>query len=226
MGNQTVLVIVAHPDDEVIGLGGTIAKYSRSGLEIIAVSMTNGVGARPANSNSEVMLRKEAAQHASSILGFAWAEMFDFPDNAMDSVPLIKIVKGIEEVKLRYQPALVFTHSPSDLNIDHRLTAEAALTAFRPQPGETCRELRAFEVASATDFSHPSIREPFAPNLFIDIDSYWGIKVDALHAYDRELREFPHSRSIEGMDVLSRYRGCQVGIKRAEAFQILRKIDA
>jgi len=153
-----------------------------------------------------------------------WAESYRFSDNAMDSYPLLDIVKSIEKAKNEYQPSLVYTHSGADLNVDHRVVANAVLTAFRPQPNEKCKEIRLFEVASATDYGNEALTGTFSPNLFIDISEMWEAKAAALNAYESEMRSYPHSRSIEGIRNLAKLRGNQVGLDMAEAFQVIRKL--
>ena len=143
----------------------------------------------------------------------------------MDSIPLIEVVKFIEKAKENIKPKIIYTHSSSDLNIDHRIVSQATLTAFRPQPDEEWEEIRTFEVPSATDFAHKSITNSFSPNLYIDIKEKWKKKLCALKAYSSEMRKFPHSRSLEGVENLARYRGNQVGLEYAEAFEVIRKIE-
>lgn len=225
MKNNIVLVIVAHPDDETIGMGGTIKRHIDQGDKVFVISMTNGIGSRDSNSDSNAEKRKINSNKASNILGFIWYEQFDFDDNQMDKYPLLKIIKKIEGVKSKLNPEIVYTHSSSDLNVDHRILSEAVLTAFRPQPKEICKEIRLFEVASATDYGIDVITGKFSPNLFISIDKgNWELKTKALDAYDCEIKSYPHSRSIEAIKNLANLRGNQVGIDMAEAFQIIRKI--
>ena len=225
MKNNIVLVIVAHPDDETIGMGGTIKRHIDQGDKVFVISMTNGIGSRDSNSASNAEKRKINSNKASNILGFIWYEQFDFDDNQMDKYPLLKIIKKIEGVKSKLNPEIVYTHSSSDLNVDHRILSEAVLTAFRPQPKEICKEIRLFEVASATDYGIDVITGKFSPNLFISIDKgNWELKTKALDAYDCEIKSYPHSRSIEAIKNLANLRGNQVGIDMAEAFQIIRKI--
>ena len=218
-----VLIIAAHSDDETLGIGGTIAKHHQNGDEIYAISMTDGVGARTDKSDL-VIERKNASIKASRILGFKWINSFSFPDNSMDIVPRIEVIKKIEEVKKEINPYIVYTHNSSDLNIDHRIVSEATLTAFRPQPGENWLEIRTFEVPSATDFGHKSITGTFTPNLFVDISNTIDLKIDALKKYSSEMRLKPHTRSFEGVINLAKYRGNQVGLNYAESFEIIRKI--
>jgi LmbE family N-acetylglucosaminyl deacetylase len=223
--SEIVLVVVAHSDDESISMAGTIVKHINKGDKVFVVSMTDGVGARDNADIDQKKQRKISSDLASKELGFQWAECYDFKDNAMDGYPLIEVVKAVEKVKLKYQPTLVYTHSVADLNVDHRVVANAVLTAFRPQPKEKCKELRLFEVASATDYGNPGIAGSFAPNLFVNISQEWPSKVRALEAYSTEMRDYPHSRSIEGIENLAKLRGNQIGYELAEAFEVLRKIE-
>lgn len=223
--SEVVLVVVAHSDDESISMAGTISKHVKKGDKVFVVSMTDGVGARGDAEMDPIKERKKASLVASEILGFEWGYCYEFNDNAMDGYPLIEVVNAVEKAKQKYNPTLVYTHSGADLNIDHRVVANAVLTAFRPQPNAKCKELRLFEVASATDYGNSAITGSFCPNLFIDITNEWSQKANSLSAYSAEMREYPHSRSIEGIKNLSRIRGNQVGLEFAEAFEVLRKIE-
>lgn len=222
---RNILVVVAHRDDEVLGLGGTIAKHVNKGDVIYVVSMTDGVGAREVDVGLEIELRKKASVSAGKILGLNWVEVQSFPDNAMDTVPLLDVIKVIEKVKFTLNPSLIYTHSASDLNIDHRIVSQAVLTAFRPQPNENWEEIRIFETPSVTDFSHKSIAGYFHPNLYVDITRTWDKKISALKSYSLEMREAPHSRSFMGVENLAKYRGNQAGVEFAEAFEIVRRIE-
>ena len=224
MGKR-ILIIVAHFDDETIGMGGAIRKHVLAGDNVNAISMTNGVGARSDASSNEVQKRQQSAKKASEVLGFTWFRKFDFEDNAMDKYSLLNVVKCIEKVKSKLSPEMVYTHSGADLNIDHRKVANAVLTAFRPQPNESCKEIRLFEVASATDYGHENITDRFIPNLFIEISEYWTQKRLALECYSSEMRKYPHSRSFGALENLAKLRGNQVGLPMAEAFQVVRKIE-
>lgn len=223
--NNNVLIIVAHSDDETISMGGTIRKHILSEDLVHVISMTDGIGSRETSSAQDLIKRKKASENASKILGFKWGESYNFSDNAMDSYPLIEIVKSIEKAKNKYNPNIVYTHSGADLNIDHRVVANAVLTAFRPQPSEACKEIRLFEVASATDYGNPKLTGSFTPNLFVDITNTWDSKLNALKAYNDEMRDYPHSRSIDAIKNLAKIRGNQVGYGIAEAFEIIRKLE-
>jgi len=222
---EVVLVVVAHSDDESISMAGTIHKHIKKGDKVFVISMTDGVGARDDANLNKINQRKNASVTASKVLGFEWGDCYDFSDNVMDSYPLIEIVKAVEKAKYKYRPTLVYTHSGADLNVDHRVVANSVLTAFRPQPNELCKELRLFEVASATDYGNSAITGSFSPNLFIDISNEWPDKVKALEAYMEEMRAYPHSRSIQGIKNLANLRGNQVGYDFAEAFEVIRKLE-
>tara|TARA_Y100001968_G_scaffold307221_2_gene324841 strand:- start:27364 stop:28041 length:678 start_codon:yes stop_codon:yes gene_type:complete len=224
MGHK-ILIIAAHSDDETLGMGGTIAKHVKNGDIVYALSLTNGVGARGTTKMKEIDVRNKKALEAARLLGFTWLKQGDFPDNAMDSIPLLKITKFIESAKEEIEPTLIYTHSAADLNIDHRIVSQATLIAFRPQDKEIWQEIRTFEVPSSTDFGHKSITNLFNPNLYIDIKEFWSEKINALNAYTNEIREAPHSRSIYGIKNLAKYRGSQVGLYYAEAFEVIRKIE-
>ena len=225
MIKNKVLIVVAHTDDETIGMGGTIKKHINQGDEVFVISMTDGIGARDFFVKEDILKRVDSSNLASEILGFNWLERFNFKDNMLDNEPLLEIIKSIEKSKNIIQPNLVYSHSGGDLNIDHRILANAVLTAFRPEPNQSCKEIRLFEISSATDFGNEYITGKFIPNLFIDISSTWDDKEKALLAYKDELKVFPHSRSLEGIKNLAKLRGNQVGLKMAEAFQVIRKIN-
>lgn len=223
--SKVVLVVVAHTDDETLGCGGTIARHVRNGDKVYGVSMTDGVGARETEDSEEIKKRTQASINASKILGLEWLEGGTFPDNAMDTAGLLNVAKLIDRAKKLTKPTIVYTHSSADLNIDHRIVSQATLAAFRPHPSEVWEEIRTFEVASATDYGHKSITKEFTPNLYVDISETWQTKLAALKEYRMEMRQPPHTRSFEGLENLARYRGNQVGLPYAEAFEIIRKIE-
>jgi len=222
--NDKILFVVAHPDDETIGAGGTIARFAKLGKSIFAISLTNGIGARGWGKN-EALRRKEDSLQAASLLGFTWVYQGDFPDNSLDTVPFLDIVKIIESIKVEINPEMVFTHSSADLNIDHRIVAAAVLTAFRPTPDSKVSQILSMEIPSATDFGQGGFFGAFDPNYLIEITNTWQDKVGALLCYKHEIYPSPHARSLSGIEALSTLRGHQVGVDRAEAFNIVRKIE-
>ena len=223
MKKNIILLVVAHTDDETIAAGGTIARHNRLGDKVYAMSFTDGVSARNKISKKEIIKRNLSSIKASKILGFKWIKKLNFPDNALDSVSLINIIKEIEKVKKIINATMVYTHNFFDLNVDHRIIAQATLTAFRPEPKEKMIELRTFEVPSATDYGSPLAKKSFDPNIYISIDKYWIKKKKALMAYRHEIKRPPHARSIDGIFNLAKIRGNQSGMRLAEGFRLIRK---
>lgn len=222
MGKK-ILVVVAHADDEVIGCGGAIARHVASGDDVHVVFMADGVTSRSDATSQDQQKRCAAADNAKAILGYQEAYYLGLPDNMLDSLPLLEIVKLLEKIILDIHPELVYTHHIGDLNIDHRITCQAVLTACRPIPGSTVREIISFEIMSSTEWAGYGTA-PFLPDIFIDIDSHWECKRLSLLAYAQEMRPPPHSRSIEHLDILSQHRGFCVGMRRAEAFKLIRRL--
>jgi N-acetylglucosamine malate deacetylase 1 len=212
-----VLALTAHSDDEVLGCGGTLAKHVHKGDKVYLIVVSDGVSSRE---KKEKYLRDQALLLSCNILGIQLLHQFDFKDNQLDRYPLLDLVQALEQQTQKIQFDTVYTHSNKDLNIDHRVVHDIALTRFRPLPDETVREIYAFETLSATHWHDPD--RVFSPRLFVDVEKYWDKKIKALEAYDMELREFPHPRSKQGLTGLAEFRGCQAGMKKAEAFEILR----
>lgn len=223
---MNVLVVAAHPDDEVLGAGGAMARHSAAGETVTVAILGSGLSSRlqnPEQLNAASLqgLRMEA-QTAAELVGVNDLRLFDLPDNRFDSVDLLEIVKTVEAVVEKVQPQIVYTHFPGDLNIDHRRTAEAVLTACRPLPGSSVRRILAMDVASATGWGEPA--NPFVPTVFLDISSVLQRKLQAMAAYRGELREFPHPRSLAGLEARAAYWGSHAGLRAAEPFVLLREI--
>ena len=221
--NKQILVVAAHSDDEVLGCAGTIVRHINAGDKVHLLFMTDGVGSR-LGVNISVNSRILAAENSAKILGVTSVENLDFPDNRMDEVALLDIVQSLEGVIYKIKPDVVYTHHLGDLNIDHQITHKAVITACRPQPEFSVKEIYAFEVLSSTGWNSSTIENVFIPNTFVDITRVWKKKTDALHCYNNELRDFPHARSYKGVETLGIYRGSSVGLQYAEAFQVERKI--
>jgi len=226
--NGPVLVVAAHPDDEVLGCGGTTARLSREGREVHILILGEGETSRyaersaaPAGATDAL---KDHARKAAAILGAAEVCLHDFPDNRFDSLPLLEVVKTVEAAMDRIRPETVFTHHGGDLNIDHAVTFRAVLTAARPTPGSSVKSLLCFEVPSATDWAFGSFERPGPQNLYYDITGFLDIKLAALAAYDSEMKPFPHARSIEAVTALGNSRGARVGVVAAEAFWLVRSV--
>ena len=229
-GREKVLIVAAHPDDEVLGCGGTIAKHSKSGDEVKILIVAEGSTARQPRRNKDDALEelttlKKAAEVAASLLGAHELEMLGLPDNRMDSLDRLDVNKLIEEQIHSYNPSIVYTHHCGDLNVDHRRLHEAVVTACRPIPNHPVKHLLSFEVASSTEWQTTGSGQGFHPNWFVDITEHWNQKYEALKAYSSEMRPWPHARSLEGVEYQNRWRGAQVGVNVAEAFMSLRYLS-
>jgi LmbE family N-acetylglucosaminyl deacetylase len=219
---SNVLVVAAHPDDEALGCGGTIARHVAAGDRVEVVFFTDGVGARYQDSSTShkqnEVVRNEAAQHAAKILGTASPTCFGFPDNRLDSVDLLDLVKAVENLGRRCRPTTVYTHWAGDLNIDHRLVCQAVMTAFRPMADCPVMQIRLFEVPSSTEWGDRAVTPAFRPNLYVGIEKFLDVKRRALDAYHHEMRPFPHPRSLQAIEALAQWRGAESGMQAAEAF--------
>jgi LmbE family N-acetylglucosaminyl deacetylase len=220
---KTVLVVAAHADDEALGCGGTIVRHVEEGDVVHLVFMADGVYSRKEASKQDLTRRIAAAKSAQSILGVSSTQSLDLPDNEMDSVPLLKIVQKLELILKEIQPSVVYMHHHGDLNIDHRLTHAAVMTACRPTPNSSVREIYGFEVLSSTEWATRQV-SPFLPNYFVDITRQLRTKLDALEAYAEEMRASPHSRSMAHVEALAHHRGYSIGVDAAEAFEVYRII--
>jgi len=227
--NDKILVIVAHADDEAIGCGGTLLKHTNNGDDIRIVYMTDGVGAREKNTNTQdnsaSQKRLSAQQQACKQLSVDKYYNFDFPDNRMDQIALIDITQKIEPIINEFLPTIIYTHHGGDLNIDHRKVHQAVLTACRPQPNSSINEILTFEVNSSTEWASTSMSSPFLPNYFVDISEYQNEKQKLLEKYQQEMKPYPHTRSIEAISYLNKVRGSSIGVESAEAFMLIRAIN-
>lgn len=221
--NKTVLIVAAHTDDEALGCGGTIARHVAEGDTVFTVFMADGVSSRTQADQVDLANRNAAAEHAREILGIQENFYIGLPDNRLDGLPLIEIVQRLEPIIRKLRPGIIYTHHHGDLNVDHRMTHQAVLTACRPIPGSCVQAIYAFEVMSSTEWATP-MAEPFVPNHYVDISNQLNIKMDALRAYQLEMRDAPHSRSISQLTHLAHHRGQSVGVVAAEAFATIRSI--
>jgi len=226
MSNKKILVIASHPDDEILGCGGTMHRMISEGADGYTLILGEGITSRDEKRDRE--LRSEqlgalqtAVRNANDLLGIKQVYTKDYPDNRFDSIPLLDIIKTIEEIKAIVSPDIVFTQYENDLNIDHQITYRAVLTAMRPMPDEKAKEIYAFETLSSTEWKYPL---SFSPDLYFDISASLEIKKKAMAQYTSEIRDFPHPRSLEAIELNAKYWGMRVGLSYAEAFKTVRVI--
>ena len=220
---MNVLAVAAHPDDEVLGCGATLARHADRGDAVSVLILGTGALSRPEGTAAQVAALGEQAQAAGRILGVREVRVLDLPDNRFDSLDLLDIVRRVEVELTRLAPDIVYTHHAADLNVDHRRTFEAVVTACRPTGPDGPRRVLSFEVPSSTEWQPPTAAPAFAPNVFVDVDVTLERKVAALAAYVGEVRPFPHPRSAEALRALAAWRGASAGLRAAEAFALVRE---
>jgi LmbE family N-acetylglucosaminyl deacetylase len=203
-----------------------MALHALAGRSVHVLLMTDGVGSRGKDGSAatDAMNRAEAARRAAAILGVHEPQIQTYPDNAMDTCPLLDVIRVVEASVNDLQPTTVYTHHRGDLNIDHEIVHRAVLAACRPQPGHWVREIYSFPVRSSTEWAGPSPATIFAPSMFVDIGRTLEKKMKALAAYDVEMRAPPHSRSLQAVEAQARVDGATVGLAAAEPFEVIRII--
>ena len=233
-----ILVIVAHPDDEVLGMGGTIKKLTKNKHNVKVVIMATGIISRRSSGyknkpdydlnentqklmNKEILELKKDAIKANNLLGVKDIEFLNFPDNEMDLVSQLEVTKTVERIISKFNPNIVYTHSKQDINIDHRIIYESVITATRPMKNSKIEQVLSFEVPSSTEWYFPS---KFSPNMFVDINKELPTKIKALSAYKTEINNFPHPRSVEGIEIIAKHWGTVSAFNAAEAFYIVRQL--
>ena len=227
--NKRIMIVAAHPDDELLGLGASMHKWIReenvtTHVVILGEGITSRSEVRNVDEWKDVLEKHHQNMYsAAKIIGYHSVKSYNFSDNRFDSHALLDIVKVVEHEKENFQPDIILTHHGGDLNIDHQLTFQAVMTATRPMQEECVKAVITFETSSATEWQATCDPRTFTPNLFMEIsEEDLQAKIDAMAAYQYETREFPHPRSAEALRIMAQYRGYTVGKKLAEAFQIIR----
>jgi len=225
---ESVLVVAAHPDDEVLGCGGTMARLANEGHEIriaiVAEGMTSRYQQREQADKKKLSHLHTNAQQAADKVRAKELVLCKLPDNRLDTIPLLEVVKLVEDLIEKFNPSVIYTHHPGDLNVDHGVVHRAVLTATRPIPGQHVREIYAFEVPSSTEWAFQRVEPLFRPSVFVDISATLETKVAALACYDTETRKFPHPRSPEAVRAIALRWGSVAGFKAAEAFELIRSL--
>jgi LmbE family N-acetylglucosaminyl deacetylase len=226
---MNVLVVAAHPDDEVLGCGGTIAKLSAEGHAVSILILGEGVTSRydkPEQADKKLLSKLHAdAEKAGKSLGAKSVTLANFPDNRFDTVPLLDIIKAVEREVERVKPEVVYTQHGGDLNIDHQYTFRAVLTATRPMKDCPVKKVLAYEVGSSSEWAFQQFAPVFHPNVFEDIGTTLEKKITAMESYESEARAFPHPRSPEALRAQAKHWGSVAGLPAAEAFVLVREIN-
>jgi LmbE family N-acetylglucosaminyl deacetylase len=226
---KKVLVIAAHPDDEMLGCGGTIARHTSNQDNVTVMVLGEGITSRTIKRNvdkkkNQLQQLKEKTRKANKILGVKNIIFENLPDNRFDDLNILDVTKKIEKVLFNFKPNIIYTHSGLDLNRDHQIVNEAVITACRPQKNNFLEKILLFEVPSSSEWSSTE-KNQFSPNYFVDISSFFKKKTKALKIYKSEIKKWPHPRSFRGIEYLARLRGAQVGCEFAESFYTLREIN-
>jgi LmbE family N-acetylglucosaminyl deacetylase len=227
MTASTVLIVAAHPDDEVLGCAATAARRASRGEAVHVAILGTGLAARHDGGTADpraLASLREDARAVGGMLGAKSVSFADFPDNRFDSVALLEIVKQVERWLVEVTPDVVYTHHPGDLNVDHRLTFQAVLTATRPLPAAGVKDLYAFEVPSATEWAFQRLEPAFRPSVFEDVSDTIEVKLACMARYAGEARAFPHPRSAEALRATARRWGSVAGMAYAEAFELIRSL--
>jgi LmbE family N-acetylglucosaminyl deacetylase len=228
---QKLLVIAAHPDDEVLGCGAYMRLKTQQNWQCKVVIITQGIAGRLSTTASNEACDAQQQLHAESlraanVLGVGEVIHMTFPDNRLDTVSRNDIALEIAPIVQSYQPQLVITHHPGDYNWDHTRVFDAVMMAARANyPDYTPSAIWTFEVPSSTERAWQSPQRSFHPNIFIDVSKTIDQKKLAMQYYASEYRDYPHPRSIEAIEYLARKRGNEVGLAYAEAFQLVRHIE-
>jgi len=229
--NKRILAVVAHPDDELLGLGASLHHLiKKCGCTVRVVILGEGLTSRADQRDPEAW-QKELETHRANIhaaracIGYESVGIYDFPDNRFDSVPLLDLVKVVEKEKQAFRPEVIFTHHGSDTNIDHRRTFDAVITGTRPMAHEGVKTILAFETPSSTEWQAANYPNPFLPNFFMSFaEESLEAKIKGMESYEFEKRAFPHPRSPEALRIQAQRWGVVVGQPRAEAFMLIRHI--
>jgi len=224
--SKKILIVAAHPDDEVLGCFGTVARLIKEGYEAYTLILGEGKTSRDEqrvveDRKEDIELLNSEILNANSTIGIKKIFIESFPDNRFDSIDLLDIIKVISKVKEEISPDIIFTHYENDLNIDHQITYKAVITATRPMESESVKEIYSFEILSSTEWNYPL---SFVPDTFFDINDTIDLKLKAMSIYKSELCEYPHPRSLDGIELNAKYQGMRVGKRAVEAFKSIRVI--
>jgi LmbE family N-acetylglucosaminyl deacetylase len=218
-----VAVIGAHPDDELIGAGATLAMLVRSGAQVHAAVVCDGASGRRFPGGAAALERD--GQRAAEVMGFASLRFLGLPGQRLDTVPAAELTELIQGVLDEVRPHMLYTHIPDDLDIDHGLVAKAAWLACRPDCRDGLRRFAAFEAPSSAEWAWAAEGAGLRPNLFVDVADTLDTKIAALGCYETKARDYPHPSSMRALRERAAFWGSQVGCGVAEPFRILRQVE-
>ncbi len=212
-----VLIMAVHPDDDVLGAGGTIAKHSKNGDEVHVCYITEAY--TPEWTPEFITERPRQIERANHILGVAYWHFFHFPTVLLDTIPQKDIYTKMKALIEKVAPEVVYIPHKGDVNQDHQIVYQCALSATRPEPNSSIKRVLSCEILSETNWG-----DGFSPNVYVDITDTLELKLLAMQEYKEEMRQAPHARSLESIKALAISRGMSVGVKYAEAFSLIREI--
>lgn len=221
MNNKNILIIAAHPDDEVLGVGGTIPLLKEKGYRIITLIVTDGSSTQYKRDDVILSKKMKEAEAANSILHVDELIHWNYPDMRLDTIEHHELNNAFEDVIASKSISTVFVHNETDINLDHELVYKALMVAARPHPEQIVKRIFSYFVCSSTEWGGRNQNQVFVPNTFIDINSTIDIKLKAMEAYQSELRSFPHPRSIEAIRKRASVHGIEVGMTFAEPFKLI-----
>lgn len=218
-----VLVVAAHPDDELLGPGATLAKHAGAGDEVHAVILADGATSRYTDGMAGVLA--DSAQLAGKVLGLSSVTVHSLPDQRLDTLPLVEVTQTVEAIVDQLRPDVLYTHFPGDVNADHGVVARATWTACRPYVVPRLRRFAVYDTASSTEWAWPLPDGGFRPALFVDVTETLALKLAAMDCYPSELRDYPHPRSLRALSERAAYWGSRIGKSAVEPFQVLREVN-
>lgn len=218
-----VMVIAPHPDDEVLGCGGTIAKHASAKDEVHLCIVTEAY--QPEWPEDEIKKRKEEVLRVNRILGIRETHFLGFPTVKLDTIPQKELNDAITRIVDKVKPDMVYIPHRGDVNKDHRLVFDAAMVAARPKRTSTIKKVLSYETLSETEWGAPFAEDTFIPNVFVDISGTLPVKLKAMAEYRLELKQYPHPRSLEAISALAKLRGSSLGVEAAEAFMLIREVQ-
>lgn len=217
-----VLVIAPHPDDEIIGVGGTIIKRVQAGDEVHVLVVTRGK--EPLFDKAQVEKVRKECLLADKMAGVKETVFLDFPAVMLETVPRYELNDEICKIVFSILPDEVYIPHRGDMQIDHQMVVDAAMVAVRPKYGHIVKRVYAYETLSETGWNIPNTVNEFIPTVYEDITSTFEHKLEAMNCFKSQLAVFPAARSIGAIEALARYRGATVNVRAAEAFNLIREI--